>query len=97
MEVLHNLRSAGLVALYDLNIAPGAASFPVSRLHQFVGRCVSEMLVRGTDRDGDGLEAAPGHDGCEVDVSAAALRGADWWRQRMCGIVCALRAERSGV
>jgi SAM-dependent methyltransferase len=46
-KVLRNLRSEGLVAFYDLNFAPGITSFPVSRLHQFLGRCVSETLAHG--------------------------------------------------
>jgi ubiquinone/menaquinone biosynthesis C-methylase UbiE len=45
--VFRNLRSGGLIAFYDLNFAPGITSFPVSRLHQFLGRCVSETLAGG--------------------------------------------------
>jgi hypothetical protein len=46
-KILRNLCSNGVAAFYDINIALGVASFPLSPLHQLVGRYGSETCARG--------------------------------------------------
>jgi SAM-dependent methyltransferase len=53
-NVLRAVRQNGLVVFYECNFPAGLASFPVSPLHQLVGRCVSETFARG------GVELAMG-------------------------------------
>ena len=53
-NVLRAVRQNGLAVFYECNFPAGLASFPVSPLHQLVGRCVSETFARG------GVELAMG-------------------------------------
>ena len=53
-NVLRAVRQNGLAVFYEGNFPAGLASFPVSALHQLVGRCVSETFARG------GVELAMG-------------------------------------
>jgi ubiquinone/menaquinone biosynthesis C-methylase UbiE len=53
-NVLRAVRENGLAVFYECNFPAGLASFPVSALHQLVGRCVSETFARG------GVELAMG-------------------------------------
>src|ERR1051326_5802316 len=51
---LRAIRQNGLAVFYEANLPAGLASFPVSPLHQLVGRCASETFARG------GVEMAMG-------------------------------------
>jgi len=53
-KVLRAVRQNGLALFYECNILAGLASFPVSPLHQLVGRYVSETCAQG------GVELAMG-------------------------------------
>jgi ubiquinone/menaquinone biosynthesis C-methylase UbiE len=46
-KALRAVRQNGLAVFYECNIPAGVASFPVSPLHQLVGRCVSETFAQG--------------------------------------------------
>jgi hypothetical protein len=52
--VLGALRPNGLAVFYECNLLARLASFPESRLHQLVGRCVRETFAAG------GVELATG-------------------------------------
>jgi SAM-dependent methyltransferase len=53
-NVLRAVRQNGLAVFYECNFPAGLASFPLSALHQLVGRCVTETFGRG------GVELAMG-------------------------------------
>lgn len=44
---LRALRDDGLAVFYEANFTTGVASFPVSPLHQLLGRCVHDTFARG--------------------------------------------------
>jgi SAM-dependent methyltransferase len=50
---LRAVRDDGIAAFYEANMSPGA-SYPISPLHQWLGRCSSETFARG------GVELAMG-------------------------------------
>jgi len=84
-RVLRSLRGNGVAAFYDVNLAPGVSSFPVSPLHQLVGRCVSETFTRRGE-SGDGLEtrSGPSGRGCLTAsrlLSEALIGGGSEWME----------------
>jgi ubiquinone/menaquinone biosynthesis C-methylase UbiE len=50
-NVLAAVRPNGLAVFYECNLLPGLASFPESRLHQMVGRCVTDTFAAGGVHD----------------------------------------------
>jgi ubiquinone/menaquinone biosynthesis C-methylase UbiE len=85
-RVLCAVRHDGLAVFYECNFPAGFASFPVSRLHELVGRCVSGTFARG------GVELAMGWKLYQTFLNAgltspqlyvdALIKGGSEWMER---------------